>query len=171
MALAVTTNLTLNLAATGTNSIDLETLRTVLAYSANKALASGTGANQANVLWSDQRTLVASATEDLDLAGVLIDAFGKTVTFTKVKMILFFAAAANTNNVNVTRPAAAGVPLFLAAEDGIGIRPGGLLLISQPDNTGVAVTATTGDLITITNSAGGTSVVYDVIIIGVGTVS
>jgi hypothetical protein len=35
---------------------------------------------QANVMFSDTRTLAASATENLDLAGVLADALGATIT-------------------------------------------------------------------------------------------
>ena len=35
-----------------------------------------------------------------------------------------------------------------------------------PDATGIAVTASTGDLITVTNSSSGTAVTYDVVIIG-----
>jgi hypothetical protein len=38
--------------------------------------------------------------------------------------------------------------------------------MSAPDATGYPVTAATGDLVTLTNSAAGTSVTYDVIIIG-----
>src|ERR1700754_2115883 len=63
--------------------------------------ANGVGANQANVLWADTRTLAASATEDLDLSGVLADVFGATVTQARVKAIRISAAAGNTNNVIV----------------------------------------------------------------------
>jgi len=58
------------------------------------------------------------------------------------------------------------VPLFLAASDGISVRPGGLFCWAAPDATAVAVTAGTGDLLAIANSGAGTSVTYDVVIIG-----
>jgi hypothetical protein len=129
-------------------------------------MTNGTGSGSANMIFSDTRTLSASGTEDLDLAGSLTGAFGNTLTFARIKAVIVSAASGNTNNVNVTRPASNGVPLFLAAGDGIPVKPGGTFCWVAPDATGVAVTASTGDLITFTNSAGTTSVTYDVVIIG-----
>lgn len=164
--MALSTDLTLRLAANLTNPLDLSTPVDALVKAITLSLTSGTGASQANMMWHDQRTLAASATEDLDLAGSLTNGFGATQTFARVKLILVSAAAANTNNVQVTRPASNGVPLFLAAGDGLAVRPGGVFLLAATDSTSVAVTAGTGDLITFTNSAGSTSVTYDVVIIG-----
>jgi hypothetical protein len=42
------------------------------------------------------------------------------------------ADAGNTNDVQLTRPAANGVPLFLAAGDGVAIGPGDIFLADQP---------------------------------------
>lgn len=170
MASTLTANMAIQLSATENDAIDLQTIRAALAYSKSKALANGTGNNQANVLWSDQRTIAASGTEDLDLAGVLVNAAGKVVTFTKIKAILIVAAAANVNNVVVTRPASNGVPLFVAAGDGIAVQPDGKFYAEAP-NAGYVVTAATGDLLTVTNSGAGTPVTYDVVIIGVGTLA
>jgi hypothetical protein len=164
--MALTTKLTASLAATLTDVLDLSTVSDPVSYSVRYDLTSGTGAGQADMMWHDRRTLTASATEDLDLAGVLVNAFGDTQTFARVKAVIVAAASGNTNNVNVTRPASNGVPLFLAAGDGIPVRPGGMFWWVATDATAVAVTAGTGDLLTFTNSAGSTSVTYDVIIIG-----
>lgn len=166
MALSLSTDLTVRLAATLTNPADLSTPTDALVKATTFNWTSGTGANQGDRRFHDQRTLSASGTEDLDLAGSLTDVFGNTITFARIKMVLVTAASGNTNNVNVTRPASNGVPLFLAASDGVAIRPGGGFLWWAPDSTGVAVTAGTGDLLTFTNSAGSTSVTYDVVIIG-----
>lgn len=120
---------------------------------------------KSNILFSDTRTLAASANADLDLAGVLTDAFGATIAAAEVVLIFFKAHAANTNNVNVTRPASNGLAApFLAAGDGISIKPGEFALFAS--QSGWAVTAATGDLINVANSAGTTGVDYDVIIIG-----
>lgn len=127
------------------------------------ALASGTGAGNADFTWRDQRTLGPSANESLDFSPSTADAFGVTLTFVKVKMMIFFAATANTNQVVVSRPAANGIP-WTAASATITLDPGGIFVFFSP--VGVAVTAATGDLITITNSAAGTSVVYDIIFVG-----
>ena len=164
--MALSTNMRLSLTSTLSSALDLVTSRAPLTYESTIDLASGVGANQADKIFADTRTLAASATEDLDLAGVLSDPLGAALTFARIKAVLIKAAAGNTNLVQVTRPASNGVPLFLAAGDGLSVRPGGLFLWVAPDATGVAVTAGTGDLLTLTNSAGSTSVTYDVIIIG-----
>lgn len=143
----------------GTTSAPFSTSRTL-------SFADGSGAGQASKAWSDTRTLAASATEDLDLAGVLVDAIsGAAITFATIKAIVILAAAGNTNDVNVQRAAANGVPLFLAASDGLPVKPGGAIAWGCP-GAGVAVTAATADLLTITNSGAGTPVTYDIVIIG-----
>ena len=139
-----------------------------MAVSVDKILSvvAGTDAtNKANLLFTDRRTLAASANEDLDLAGVLTDAFGATLTAAEIVAIFVSAAAANTNSVNVTRPASNGfIGPFLAAGDGVAVKPGEWqAFISQ---SGWAVTAATGDLLNIANSAAGTAVTYDIVIVG-----
>lgn len=127
-------------------------------------LSGGTSAaNQADLMFTDTRTLAASATENLDVAGALADAFGTTLAGAEVVALYIKAAAGNTNNVNVTRPASNGVPIFLAAGDGVAVKPGEYFLLTS--QSGIAVTAATGDLITITNSGAGTAVTYNVLII------
>lgn len=164
--MSLSSKIAVNVAATLTGSIDLGSKQATATLAKAISLADGTGANQADKIFQDQRTLAASGTENLDLAGVLVDAFGATITFARIKAVIVTAESANTNDVNVIREGTNGVPLFLAAGDGIPVRPGGLFAWVAPDATGVAVTAGTGDLLTFTNSAGGTSVTYNVIIIG-----
>lgn len=126
----------------------------------------GTGAGQIDRVYHAQRTLAASGTEDLDFSGALTNPISGSAVFARIKYILVVAAAGNTNNVNVTRPAANGLPLFLAAGDGVAVRPGGKFEHGVADAVGVVVTAGTGDLLTFTNSAGTTGVTYDVLVLG-----
>jgi hypothetical protein len=154
----------LDLTDIGTNDLGSPKLR----VTASKLLdlTAGTGAtNQANILFSDQRTLAASANESLDLAGVLTNAFGATITAAEIVAIYVSAAAGNTNNVQISVPASNGfVGPFLAASDGYVVRPGEYaLFVSQ---AGWGVTAGTGDLLNIANSGGTTGVTYDIIIVG-----
>jgi hypothetical protein len=162
---SVIARLALTLGGTKTKALDLGNGVQTFAESLVLSFTDGTAANQVDKAWTDQRTLVGSATEDLDLAASLVDAFGDTVTFVKLKAVIILAAAGNTNNVNVTRPGSNGLVLFLAAGDGIAIKPGGCFVWACP-GTGITVTAATGDLLTFTNSAGGTDVIYDVILLG-----
>jgi len=126
----------------------------------------GTGAGQIDRAYHAQRTLAASATEDLDFSGSLTNPISGSAVFARIKYILVVAASGNTNNVNVIRPASNGLPLFLAASDGIAVRPGGKFEHGVADATGIVVTAGTADLLTFTNSAGSTSVTYDVLVLG-----
>lgn len=164
--MALDTRIKLTVASVLTSALDLQPRTAPLNLAKNIALTNGTGANQADRVWADQRTISASATDSIDLAGALTDAFGAALTFARIKAVLVMAASTNSNNVNVTRPASNGVPLFLAAGDGIPVRPGGMIVWVAPDATGVAVTAGTGDLLDIVNSGAGSSVTYDIAIIG-----
>ncbi len=164
--MALVTDLQVKLSAELTNALDLVTASVPLDLSSRTRLTSGTGLGAADMLWSDTRTLAASATEDLDLAGSLTGPLGTTLTFARIKLVYVTALAANTNDVQVTRPASNGVPLFLAASDGLLVKPGGTFLWCAPNAAGIAVTAGTGDLLTFTNGAGSTSVTYSIVVIG-----
>jgi hypothetical protein len=163
----LTSRLVVSAIAELTNAFDLAPGRVPLEFTKALDLASGTGLNQADRIFHDQRTLAASASEDLDLAGGLTDAFGATLTFARVKGLIIVAAAANTNNVVIGNATAnAFVGPFGAATHTLAVRPGGVLALFAPDATAYAVTAGTGDLLKVLNSAGGTSVTYDLIIVG-----
>jgi len=151
--------------ATESSAIDLATRESATNIARALVYTSGTGLGQVDLLFSDQRTLTASATENLDFNGALTGAFA-AVNFIRLKAILVVASAANINNVNVIRPAANGVPLFLAASDGLAVRPGGFFLLACNDAVGIVVAGGTADLLTFTNDAGSTSVVYEVVLLG-----
>jgi hypothetical protein len=166
MATTLKATVTAQIEATFKNVLDLGTPTDAFLKRTKIELSNGTGANSADLMFHDQRTINASSNEDLDLAGSLAGPFGASQVFVELRAILISAAAGNTNNVRVTRPASNGVPLFLAASDGIDVPPGGVFLWSCPADGKVTVTASTGDLINIANSSSGTSVTYDVVIIG-----
>lgn len=163
--MALSTDLSIKLIGRYSAASDLLTRLAPLEYTKRYMWASGTGVDQADLMYSDSNTLAASGTTDLDLAASLADGFGTTLTFARIKLLMVTAAAGNTNNVLLSRPAANGVPLFSAVSDQLIIPPGGMFLWAAP-GAAIAVTAGTADLITLTNSAGSTSVTYDVVIIG-----
>lgn len=164
MALTATVKASVN--ASLTKTADFESAASAIAHAFAITFSDGTAAGQADRIFKDTRTLAASATEDLDLSGSLTNIYGETVAFADVRAILVTADSGNTNNVNVTRPASNGLPVFLAAGDGVAVRPGGAWLYVAADATAIPVTAGTGDLLTLTNSAGSTSVTYSITIIG-----
>ena len=148
-----------------TGTADLGTPQILVDIAKSLEFTPGTAAiGQANVLFSDTRTLAASGTENLDVAGVLADALGVTIAAAEIVAIFIAAHSDNTNDVQLTRPASNGLPAFLAAGDGLAVGPGDMLLLTN--RKGISVTAGTGDLLTLTNSAGGTPVTYDVVLVG-----
>ncbi|MEA3042974.1 MAG: hypothetical protein QOH47_812 [Sphingomonadales bacterium] len=127
----------------------------------------GAGADQAQNVFCDERTLAASATENLDLAASLTNALGSTITFTAIKAILIVANAGNTNNVVIGGAATnTFTGPFGDATDKINLGPGDVFLVTRRGATGLAVTADTGDILKIANSGGTTGVTYRVVIIG-----
>jgi hypothetical protein len=126
----------------------------------------GAAAGQANLVFADNRTIAASANDDIDLNGSLPAPFGGTIGFTAVRAIIIRAAAGNTNNLVVG--AAASNPFvgpFGAAAHTLAIRPGDELVLTAR-NAGWTVTPATADILRIANGGAGTPVNYDIIILG-----
>lgn len=166
MATSLNTILSMYVNAALSNPIDLVTATQPLEYTKKVTWTNGTTADKADLVFSDTRTVGASSTDALDLAGSLSSVYGATLTYVELRGLIVVAATGNTNNVRLNRPASNGVPLFLAASDGIDIPPGGCFAWFCGADGKVTVTAGTGDIINCDNSSSGTSVTYDVIIVG-----
>ncbi|WP_119270861.1 hypothetical protein [Taklimakanibacter deserti] len=126
---------------------------------------SGTGNFQSDLLFQDERTVTASSSEDLDLAGVLADTFGTTLTFVEVTAIYVEASCSNTNDVVVgaaTAPVALG---FGGTTPTWAIQPCGRFMVSAP-KAGWTVGAGSTDDLKIANSSSGSSVTYKIVIFG-----
>lgn len=164
--MALEVQLSAQISGTETSALDLATAQLPINLRSILNFANGAGADQASKIFTDERTLSASGDEDLDLSGGLTDAFGNSIALTKLKGLLVIADSDNTNDVVITRPASNGVPLFSAASDAIPVKPKGFFFWAAPDAGGITVTASTGDLLNLSNSAGGTSVTYKIVIIG-----
>lgn len=161
----VNASITVDIAArlTGTGDlgnprVDIGPLREVVQFAPGTA-----NIGQANVLFSDRRTLAASATENLDLLGQLTDAFGATVNAAEVVAIYIAADPANTNSIIVGN-VANGFVGPLGATGTYTITPGEFYLAIS--RAGWPATAGTADLLKVANSAAGTPVTYDVLIMG-----
>lgn len=159
-------DISLSIDLTLTGAGDLGTPKQRVSLSELISLSPGTDAvNKADLLFSDTRTLAASASENLDMAGTLANSFGATITAAEIVLIFVRAAPGNTNSVQVARPASNGLAApFLAAGDGVAVAPGEWAVFAS--EKGWAVAAGTGDLLTVTNGGAGTSASYDVVIVG-----
>lgn len=150
--------------ATQSRSQDLGDAVVKLNVSDSIQLTPGNGAlGLADVLYKDTRTLAASASENLDLSGSLLDAFGAVIAPAEIVLIYVKAAAGNTNNVvigNVTH----AFPGPLGANGTYTVTPGDYYLATS--RAGWPVVNSTGDLLKIANSGSGTAVTYDIVVIG-----
>lgn len=165
MALSGSLRITLQALLSGT--ADIGSREQDVNYTVARPFTSGTGANQADLAFTDTRTLSSSATENLDLAGGLTDALGNTLTFASVKALIVVAAAGNTNDVVVGGAGSnAWAAPFGDATDTVKVPPGGVLVLADFGATGFAVAAGTSDILKVTNGGSGTSVSYDLLIVG-----
>ncbi len=173
VALAATLRMTVSTAIVGsyigTADLGSQTFQLNAGNQSPIILGNGTGSNQANVLFADQRTLAASATENLDLYGSLTDPFGTTLNFATIKAIRICALSTNTNNVNFGPGIAPGSSAFIGSfasyTNYSTVRPGGCAVQVAPQ-TGWTVTNSTGDNLGLGNSGGSTGVTFDITILG-----
>lgn len=163
--MGLSANLAASISYALTGAPDLGTAKAEFNGHSVDSIASGTGSNQADRVFSDRRTLASGANEDLDLSGSLTDPIGGSAVFVKVKAILIKSLAANTTALTVKPAASNGFTgPFGAATHTLTIQPGGSLALFDPVS-GWAVTAGTADLINIAN-ASGASANYEIVIIG-----
>ena len=132
-------------------------------------LADGTAANQADLIWFDDETIAAGADYDIDLAGVLTDAFGDTVTFARVKLV--YNEHRSTSTASGITCGGGGatewIKPFAAAGDKIsGVAPSGVFIAYTPDGTAWAVGAGATDIHRITNEDGVNQALVRVCFIG-----
>lgn len=167
--MSLDSRITVGMTSTQRFALDLMNVEAPLSIERSLVLRNGTGAGNADRLFTDTRTLAASATEDLDLAGGLTDAVGAAITNARIKAIYIGASASNANNVLVGGAATNQFVNWVSdATDKVVIRPGGFILLGtgQSDATCYPVTAGTGDLLRIGNSGAGTGVTYDIVLLG-----
>lgn len=146
-------------------SLSTATLRVDRQWSVT--LESGTTDNKADLAWESERTLAASATEDLDLAGVLTAALGGgALTFARIKGLQIEADAANTNDVVIGAAGSNPWAALLNAAGTLTLKPGASVTFGTAKNPGWPVTAGTGDLLKVANSGGGTLVKYRITMVG-----
>lgn len=146
--------------STGTATHGSSTSQSPIVRNFSASFTNGTGADNANQHYSAaDAALAASTTATFDLAGVLTDAFGATITFARVKGLLI----KNTGTVNLT---IAGTCTALGGAS-LTLRPGGILFIIAPDATAYAVAGGSTDTVTILNTSGAAVAGYDLTVIGV----
>jgi hypothetical protein len=128
------------------------------------SLAQGTGAEQADLVWYDERSLIG-ASETLDFAAGPVNVFGAVLTFKKIRGLVIANKATLSGAALTIGGAAANAlaSMFGATTDTVIVGPGGILLLWSPTDAYV-VTPGTGDLLKI--DAGAATITYDIYVIG-----
>jgi hypothetical protein len=160
--MALSIDLSIGLRATETVASDLSSARDLLNFPMSWAFTDGTGNNQCDKIFHDQRTLPGGFTEDIDLSGVLVGKLStSTILFAKIKLLYVI----NTHASYILTLGGSTFPfinMLAVSGDQIKIPPMGAMLMVAP-LAGYAVTAGTGDILTIASSAACT---YDIVIAG-----
>jgi hypothetical protein len=150
-------------------SLDLSTPKDTLSYSYSSTYAYGAGALQCDCLWHDSRTLALSTSENLDLAGSLTDAFGDTVTFANIKILIIEnTSTAGQGTLHVGGAAATQFDTWLgdASDEVVIIAGESKVLISRVDADGYVATGGADDLLKVDNQDGVNSATYKIIVAG-----
>ena len=155
---------------------DLENAFSVLNVLNEYAWSNGTGNNQAQLQWSDERTVAAGVDDDLDIAGGLTNVAGEATEFSAVKLIHIENRDATATNVLHLRPGDSsgfdnwigGIDPYIILRGGFlnGTNPGGSIVLIALDAAGYEVGSGTGDILTITNP-GAESILYRIVLFGV----
>ncbi len=168
MAMTVVATIGMNATVKAGGTIDGALGEHKPALSVSHAITNGNGADdKANVCQCKiDETINASDTHQLDLAG---DSgfFGETLAFVALKYLIFKNTSTDSGTVLEVGVDAAAVPLFKAVTDGINV-PAGYFLVwgGNTDAGKLTVTATTGDIISISNKDAVNAGQYQIILIG-----
>jgi len=163
MPATVTSKLIVSLTSILADAKGLASAQASIETGINKALASGTGADQCDRVYSENDKSISVA-YDLDLSGALLDAFGVAAVFAKVRAVIVVADPLNTGNIVIGGDAAAFLMGFGAVAHTFFVPPGGVFLAFAPAAAGYAVVAGTGDILQFAPSAG--TQVFDFAILG-----
>ena len=147
----------------GENGVDTASLP--VAYLVNQALANGTGANQAEVIYKDNRTLAAGASDTIDLhGGTFKDAFGNGIVLSKVLALVIKNAGGSSGTLTVGDAATNAWAAALGATGTVIVDIGGALVLIAPSATGYPVSSASFELKVLNNGAGNST--YDILVIG-----
>ncbi len=170
MADSLSVDLKASMAWLLSESLDLSTVNDNATLEYSESIVDGTDADKADLLWHDERTVLAAANDDLDLTSLTNTIFGSTVTinFVKVRAILLVNTSTTSGDVLNVGGSGAGsafaTPFAGDADAKVQVGADSALLLANKKD-GWAVTAGTGDILRV-NNPGANDVTYRIAIIG-----
>ena len=165
-ASSLTAKILLNIGIEYSVTDDLSTKEAPIRKSRGVSLTNGTGANQADTVFQDIRTLTDAQAETINLHdGSLENDFGTALTLDILK-VLYIKNNSSDPNLLIGGAATNQVGLFADGGDILTLRPGGEFLLIAPDVNGIDVTADPNLKITH-DGTGSDSLTYDIIMVGI----
>ena len=166
-----TNSMKLGLTTTLQQELDGRNASDPVAENRTVKLASGTGAENANQVFADYRTLSTGASESLDLYGSLTNTFGTTINFNMIRE--FYIENTSTTSTLVIDGTVANAWLgFINAAGTITLQPSStnypsFFAISAPTATGMDVTAGSADVLKLTHGGEDSlDLTYRIVLVG-----
>lgn len=161
---ATTGDFAVTLRVQETGTADLGVPAMVHLFDLQKSLTSGTSSNQADKVWSDERSVTSGVPDDVDLMGALTGAIGGTLNLTKPVGLCIWNESTTagqylTVGADGTAPVYSG--LFGASDDAVIVQPNGVLCWWSPISNATA-TATTADILQVAAASG--TVTYRILV-------
>lgn len=153
-------NLLFEIGIIHTNPLDLSTPVDAPTIQWQVNLTDGAGADQADQVWHDRRSVANGSPDDIDFEGGLVNAFGVTLNPARVA-VLAIRHVSGPGNLTIGNDGNALVLGFGAGSHTWTIRPGGWFIVTAPDSGGWGTTAGSADILQLASSSG--TVVYDII--------
>lgn len=180
--MALDAQILLSILSHESSSGDISRTLRVTPASYSLVLSDGTGANQAQVAWSDAGVIPAGGYNDIDLQGIADDR--GTVSFSAIKSFfvrnttpdstetatdnLIFIGT--TSEFPYTKPSDFWIPAPMSSDSlgsGFYVTPGGIVFFTAPQQGGYSVTPSTK----VVRIAGGAGATYEILLIGTGTIT
>jgi hypothetical protein len=154
-----------------TNTLALEQVTANPSLSIASVLTNGTGVNQADQIFADQRTLNPSTNENINVATFSgsLDAVGGTLSLARIKMLL--VQNLNGTEANNLTIGGAGAGAWTPLTNGssslkVSIPGGGSFEVIAPGATGWAVGSSSGSLLNVANVSSTGTTQYNLIVVG-----
>ena len=172
----VQTSLSLVMNCTATDTADLTSTAPSAVIQAKRiqTMISGTGADQADVVYADSATMIADAFADYDLSGTVKDIYGDNVVMARVKAVYVKNTSTTASIIKVGGGSnGAGLNAFdtwitsTAADgsEGVLLAPDACILLWSPGATAWVVTAGTDDLLSIEEQST-LAASFDLVVVG-----
>ncbi len=162
----VTGNVKVTLGTNRDLSADLQAGTVAISQAIQAVFANGADDNEIDLVFADTATLITEAVQSYNLDELTDPVTGAAIAFDKVRAIIIYSKLTTNKVITLGGVSNAFQGPFGNAADTLEIPPEGFVVLTAPID-GWGVVAATGDILALTNAAGGSST-FDIYILGSG---